>query len=192
MNKLKLQSILILLLPFSLVISQFVSVRLLICALFYSLVIYPRVDFIRLFASSWHVFLYLIVLSVGIFYSQDVALGFRVLETNFCFLAIPIVFNHVQNVEKNFVKNIFYSFIFGLLVASVVCLVYAAYLYLQAGKIDSFFFYQFTRVLDFQPTYFAYFLSFGISVLLYLIHYEKCDLPIWVYLALTVFFFFIL
>jgi len=153
-------------------ISQWASVRLLVLCLIFSFFVPAKhPHFPSVFRSSWDIFLYLTVLLVGLLYSEDISLGLRVLETNFAFLALPIVFDKIKDFNKVKLHETFYVFMMGLIVASVICLIAAAVRF--DGDVHRFFFNQFVGTLDFQPTYFAYYLIAAISFGLYTLYFDK-------------------
>lgn len=158
---------LIILVAFSIPISQYFSVRILLIsfavAIFFSL---RRNTFTNLLTNSWDILGYLIVLILGLLYTSDLTQGFRVLETNFSFLAIPVIFSSLQLNSKQ-LNNLWLSFILGVATASLVCLSFASVSFFQDKEFTHFFYYNLTNPIGFQPTYFAYYLSFAISLLLY-------------------------
>ena len=183
----------ILLFAFILPFSQFLSVRLLIVILFLPLFLKDTKISIRYFlAQAWVVLLYLVILFIGLLYTADMKSGFRVMETSFSLLALPIIFSALPRLEENDFFRILLSFIGGLVLASAICLAQAIITFYQSGLATSFLFYQFTDILSLQPTYFAYYLCFGISVLLYIIHYKKTNYPSGILIVTSLFLFTIL
>lgn len=153
-------------------ISQWACVRLLLLCLVFSFFV-PSVysHGPSVFRNAWDIMLYISVLLVGLLYSEDLTLGLRVLETNFAFLALPIVFGKIKDFNKVKLHEVFYVFMMGLIVASLICLVTAAFQY--NGDVHRFFFNQLVGALDFQPTYFAYYLITAISFGLYTLYFDK-------------------
>ncbi len=115
--------------------------------------------------------MYLSVLLIGLTYSDELPFGMRVMETNFSFFALPIVFDKIKDFNKVRLHQIFYVFVVGLLTASLICLVNACMQF--EGDIHRFFFYQLVGTLDFQPTYFAYYLIAALSFGLYTLYFDK-------------------
>ena len=155
---------------FSVPLSSYFSVRLLVLTLIFSL-------FVRGFRLSnlfraWDVLLYLLVLMVGLFYSKDLLTGLGVIETNFAIIGIPLVFTHFRLDEK-LRDRIFYAFSLGLITASLICFCYGVFRYLNATDIKFLFFDYFTEPIKSHPTYFAYYLIFSISVELYFLYYHR-------------------
>jgi len=113
------------------------------------------------------------------------------METSFSLIALSIVFSAI-NLDKKKFHGIILSFVLGLLVACFICLIFASVSYYQSHQPDSFFFYQFTEVINLQPTYFAYYLCFAISFMLYNLYYDELDLDIKVTTLIILFLFAIL
>jgi len=183
----------ILVLSFSLPISQWMSVRILILGLVFSLFIKSketgRVGFLAL---AWDPVLYLIVLLVGLEYSVDLQTGWRVVETSLSLIALPIMVSKIEPFKKDYLNNIFLAFSLGVIVASIICLVNAWYLYGRTGSIDVFFFENLTDIIDSHPTYLAYYLIASITFGLYILHYEPGNLPSWSIVVTVAFLFLML
>ena len=154
-------------------LSSYASVRLLFFTLVFSLFVQRFT--IRIFKYSWDIIIYLMVLLLGLLHTEDLFTGFKVMETNFSFLAVPIVLSRLQTLDNRRRNNIFLAFLLGLIVSALVCLLFAVYRYTQEPNIQFFFFDQFTEVINSHPTYFAYYIIFAISVELYLLYYDEGD-----------------
>lgn len=124
-------------------------------------------------ARAWDTILYILVLIAGLFYSMDLSNGLKVLETNFSFIAIPIVFSTIRYFSEKELFKVFSAFTVGLFAACIIYLVNAIILYERHGVTDVFFFYQLTNILGSHPTYLAYYLIFAITYGLYLLFYQK-------------------
>lgn len=170
-------------------ISSFISVRLLVLTSILSLI--NKRDSNLLFAS-WDITIYLLVLIVGLVYTLNLEIGFKVLETSFSFIAIPFVISNLDYIQKQRISQIFYSFIMGLVVGCLTCLITALTKFLSTEDIQVFFFYKLTDVINFHPTYFAYYLIFSITYIIYILYYgiEETHKLIW--LSILVFFFIML
>lgn len=164
---------LILSIAFTLPLSQFVCTRLVFFALLISFFVKRENKQSSLFSNAWDVILYFLVLIAGLVYSDDIMFGLSTLETNFSIFAISIIFYKVDDFNKKKLHLIFQIFSFGLIVSSLICLFNAAIKYVNTGDIHVFFFYELTHVLDFQPTYFAYYIIFTISFGLYLFYFHQ-------------------
>ncbi len=155
----------------SIPISQFVSVRLLFLLLLLSFFTKTReINFLTFLKNSWDILLYLSMLVTGLIYSKDLDAGLAVMETNFSFLAIPVVINRCPTIDRVKLSEIFRAFNLGLLVASLICLVFATYHYVHKPDIQLFLFYKFTNVIHSHPTYFAYYIIFAISTELFTLY----------------------
>lgn len=163
----------VLLFVFILPLSQFISIRLLVITV--ALLPFTRLEIKgkQIFKSSWDILLYFLILIIGLTYSENLPYGIKVIETNLSLLALPLVFIPLLNSTEKQVRHIFYAFASGLCLASMICIVNALIMYFKTGDIQSFFFYNLTNILGFQPTYFAYYLIFVITYGLYLIFYGK-------------------
>lgn len=177
---------------FTIPISQFLSVRLLIIALVVSFFVPSFRLSTATFRNSWDLILYLLVIISGLFYSEDLGNGFKVIETSFSFLALSIIIGRASNFEGYEFKNILHSFCLGLILACLICLLNASLEFRSTGNFNSFYFYELTSIINFQPTYFAYYLIFGITYYLYLLHYSEIKYPIGIGVPLILFFFVIL
>jgi O-antigen ligase len=185
---------LLLLFIFAIPISQFISVRLLVIFLLSSFFFNKntRNEFFLVLTKAWDILLYLVVLLIGFLYTTELDSGLGVIETSFSLFAIPLIFGVVRPFEENKFHELLLSFIAGLTFACLFCVIHSTISFYQTGSVASFFFGQLTEALDFQPTYFAYYLCFAISVILYFIHYEKINYPIWISILLASFFFLML
>jgi len=174
---------------FMIPISSFISVRFIFLTLLLALINFRLKNLLR---ATWDLAIYLVVLIVGLFYSISIDVGLNVLETSFSFIAIPIIVLSIKAMTEKRMNWIFYSFILGLAVASLICLVSAFLSFDQSGDIDSFFFYELTNVLNLHPTYFAYYLIFAITFALYLLYYQKSPIDPGLVTLVIVFFFIML
>lgn len=171
-------------------LSSFVSVR--IFALLIIISFFTKWNFLRIFEQSKDIIAYLLILIFGLLYTEDLTTGLRVLETNFSFLAIPLIFGSIVKFEEKQLAQIFYSFILGLLVACSICLVNASLEYSHTNNVQVFFFYQLTSVIGSHPTYLAYYLIFAITFCLYLLYYEKSEFSPLIIVGIISFFFLIM
>lgn len=177
---------------FILPLSQFISIRLLVIIV--ALLPFTKLEIKskQILKNSWDILLYFLILIIGLTYSENLTLGIKVIETNLSLLALPLAFIPLSNSTEKEVRNIFYAFAFGLCLASMICIVNAFIMYFKTGNIQSFFFYDLTNILDFQPTYFAYYLIFAITYGLYLIFYGKTNDNLYLNLLYIIFLFTVL
>jgi O-antigen ligase len=178
----------------SIPISSFISTRILVFLFALALVLGERrFNFLEFIKSSWDILIYLLIICIGLMYSSDKISGIRALETSFALLALPAISFRISNFKRENLITIFLFFSLGLLGASLICMLNALHVYLFDNQSTQvFFFYQFTNILDFQPTYFAYYLVFGITFGLYLMSYEKSAFHTSIIVGVTLFFFFVL
>lgn len=168
-------------------ISSFISVRLLFITLLISLVNHRWSNLVRV---SWDLIVFLLILVIGLTYTINFDIGFKVLETSFSFLAVPIIVFQIKDLNEKKGNQIFYSFILGLTVASFICLLNAVSSFIESEDIEAFFFYQLTDVLNLHPTYLAYYLIFAITFALYELYYRNSFInPVLIVLAIAFFFF---
>lgn len=158
---------------FTLPINQYLNVRLLIATFLLSLINVKAWK--SVLKNSWSILFYLAVLVLGLAYSNDLQLGLRVLETNFSFVAIPVIIGWSGSLSEKTVMNLVRCFGSGLLIASLICLGNATVQFYQSNDLQHFFFYQLTGILGLQPTYFAYYLIFGITCGLYVMYYKPSN-----------------
>ncbi len=167
----------ILVFVFAIPISQFLTIRLLLLILLLSF--FVNWGWRKTLKIGWDIFLSFFVAITGLYYSEDFESGLRVLETSFSLFSIPFVFSSIRPLEEAKLFKLLWAFVLGLFVACVICLISASLSFHQTSDISSFFFYQFTDTLDFQPTYFAYYLVFAITFSLYHLTNLKSANPLW-------------
>jgi O-antigen ligase len=143
-------------------------------------------------SNTWDIILYLSVLLLGLLNSSDLQNGLSVIETNFSVFAIPLIVAKVENFDKKKLYQLFYTLTFGLVVASLICLVNALVQYMSTNDIHVFLFYTFLDILDFQPTYFGYYLITAITFGLYLLFFEGNQTNYRLILTVEIFLFFTL
>jgi O-antigen ligase len=163
-----------LLFVFTIPLSQFVSVRILLVLLVASFFLKGNENGLGMFfKNSWDILLYLSVLAFGLVYSTDRATGWGVIESNFSLLAVPLFLNRLFSLDRARVNQVLYAFKLGLLIAAGVCLGVAIYRYSIESDIRFFFFYEFTEAIKSHPTYYAYYVIFVISTELFDIYYGE-------------------
>jgi len=177
---------------FIITLSQFLSVRLIFVLLLLSFFIkFSRVSLFHVFNRSWDIFLYLLVMIIGLTYSSDLFQGFKVVETSFSLLAIPIIFYGVT-IDVNRFRWALMSFISGLFVACIICLSYSGFKFIQTGDSSVFYFEKLTSIINTQPTYMAYYLCFALTVGLYFLYLENIKISISLVVWSLVLFFIVL
>ena len=175
---------------FTIPLSRFLSVRVLILLLLFSFFIRGGKGYLsKLLNQSWDILLYLSVLIIGLLYSEELPPGLRVIETSLSLFVLTLVFSKFKDFDKKHLHKVFYAFASGLLVACLICLVNASYAYSQSGNFNVFFFDELTGIIDSQPTYLAYYLIAVITFGLYWVYYEKINFsPILIVVFLLFFF----
>ncbi len=176
---------------FTISLNQFLSTRLLVVLAIISLFL-KAFDVSRLFFNCWPCLVYLLVLISGLFYTSDLKTGLTVLETSFPLLALPIIIYKLSFYENSLFEKSVRAFLGGLLIASLVSMASAFTSFLTEGHIESFFYYSLTETIGYQPTYFAYYLIFAISYILYSLYYREPNFSIWPASLLLVCFFTVL
>jgi O-antigen ligase len=158
---------------FLLPLSQYLSVRMLVVLFILSLLVFDRPRVAQLFQVGWSCLLYTLILGVGMVHSDQPLLGIRILETSFPLLALPVVFVALPEITKDGIYALFKSFNLGLLTTCAILSVYAIYRVWFTSNAGEVTYYGFTDLLGFQPTYFSYYLVFGITFNLFSIYYEE-------------------
>ncbi len=178
---------------FSIPLSQFVSVRVLIlsvaCTLLFSWSAETRN---RIFYTSWAIWIFLLVQVVGLLYSSDLDAGFRVLETSFSLLAVPIVMSALVRGDTKKTHQLYYAMAAGLVLACIVCVAHALRRFIDTGDPANFFYENLSGIIQIQPTYLAYYIIFVIAYGLYTIFYGESKLPGWVAFPALLFLFVVL
>lgn len=123
--------------------------------------------------SGWDTILYFLVLLLGLFFSEDVGFGFKVIESNLSFIVLPFVLGTCLLRYSIDIKKTIFVFSLGLTLACLICLAFALLAYSDNNRIQLFFSDELTDRLGFHPTYFAYYLIFSITFLLYTLFFEE-------------------
>lgn len=159
---------------FSIPLSSYASVRLLVVLLVLSLFLDRSSSRLtRVWRRAWDIFLYIGVMLFGLIYTTDLSTGWRSLETSFALVALPFVLTVTADFEKENLNKIFAMFTLGLLVSCGICIANATYQFSVDGNKDHFFFYELTDIVGFQPTYMAYYIILCITYGLYLLYYDN-------------------
>lgn len=161
---------LILLLTICVPLSQYLSMRILGLGLLVSLTSFSLSRFVE---KAWDIIIYLVVISVGLAYSDDYVFGLSILETRLSLILVPVIFSTQPNFGVDRLNKVLFVFLCSVCFGSCLCLIGAFLEFLNSGSFSAFVYYDLTRHLGFQPTYYAYFLVFSITSGLYLLNYEK-------------------
>lgn len=157
---------------FTIPLSQYLSVRLLLVLVLLSVFVFKAKIFSHFFRQSWDLLLYLLVLIVGLIYSEDKIQGLRVLETSFSLAAIGFLFYGLLDKSRNVSRYSLAFFTVGVLIASLVITINSVINYLAVGSIDVFQYYQLTDVLGLQPTYMAFYVIVSITYIVFVLYYN--------------------
>lgn len=153
-------------------LSQFLSARILVLLLVLSA---AKWNISRLLYRAWDIILYFGILSIGMLYSEDFPMGIGVIETSLSLLVFSIVLSSLGEVSQLLLHRQFLAFLVGMCLGSMGCLIHACLEYVHSESSKVFLYYALTSFLDFQPTYYAYYLVFSITVGLYLLNYQKTN-----------------
>jgi O-antigen ligase len=179
-----------LLFVFFIPLSQFLSSAVLVVLTLAAIAVPGRIPLaVNVVRKSWDVLLYMLVIVLGVFNSDDRESGLRTLETSLSLLAMPLVVHRMGKFSNERLQRLFLSFTAGLLVVTVICLGYAWVSYSRQGTLDVFFFYKLTDIVQSHPTYLAYYLIAAITFGLYLLHEETVLVSrLWISVAILVLF----
>lgn len=184
--KIRLESIIILLtsvfafaLPLSTKYSNYLLLVLLLCVFisgiksnsYRSVTVKNWVS--ALFQTTFVVFLFL---CLGLFYSENVDIGLRLIKHDIYFLLVPLVFiGQNTSVLSKIRKNGFVYFVMGSVLSAIILLVnnfikfYLFWLQNSVGLGElfsyEFTYHKFARLLDFHPTILGLYYSFALVVL---------------------------
>jgi len=176
---------LLLIIAFILPLSQFICVRLIFVTLLFSFFVKKeKSQLSSLFTNVWDVALFFLVMLIGLAYTEDLKFGLSVFETRFSLFAFPFIFYKISDFDKKKLHQLFYVFALGLIIASFICISHAFVNYIEIKNVHVFFFYELTDVLDYQPTYFAYYIIFVISFGFYLLYFDTIAHYQWMFVAL--------
>jgi O-antigen ligase len=176
------------LIAFTIPLSSFVSTRLCVLVAAWALMKSTQTSWKRLSQTAWDIGIFLLVIVLGLTYTEDLTTGLRLLETSSSFLLLPIIFSTIDKSEGR-ISIAHYAFGAGLLITIVVCLANAAARYSHSGDGQAFLFVNFVEIMHFQPTYLAYYIIFGITYLLYSVYYQTTPLNSKGVIALCVLYF---
>jgi O-antigen ligase len=111
-------------------------------------------------------------LLLGLFYSDNLAVGLRNMETRMGLFFFPLLFFASPGPDDQHSKRVLWAFLAGCLLASVYSLLGAVMTYWGTGEF-SFFYEDLTRYLGFHPTYFGLYISFCLFILLKNLWFSK-------------------
>lgn len=182
----KLVSVFVLTIP----LSQYISTKLLIILLIFSF--FVKHDWRRVVSNSWDIIFFISILMLGLLYSANLGAGFKVLETNFSFVAISIIFLAKTDFSEKKAIAISNYFTLGISIACALCFVNASFNFYQDRDVSVFLFENLTGIINSQPTYFAYYLIFAITFGLHRLYFNEIKNKKGFIVAAIIFFFIIL
>lgn len=111
---------------------------------------------------KWFLFFYLVHIA-GLLYTSNFSFAFFDLESKLVFLIFPLLLP-AYFISKEWFNKLLWVFIFGCLVAALLCLITAFRYYLLDHGIFHFYYTYLSMFL--HPTYFSFFLNLSIIILL--------------------------
>lgn len=183
---------LILVFVFSIPISSEVSIKVLILVLIGAVFINRHNTLYELSQWTWDGIGYIAILIFGLIYTKDLTTGIRVLETSFSLVALMVAGGRFYIFDKKIIDRMFISFMSGLFLACIICILNASFIFSQQGDIQVFSYYQLTDIIKLHPTYLAYYLITAITYAIYLIYHQMGEIGSKVLVPITIFFFIIL
>lgn len=141
------------------------SIKVLIVLLVLSIFSLPKKSLIiRSLAPYWAPFLFLILLVIGVFYSED---GSKAAKIVFDAALIP-AFALVALANSPIpIRKVLLAFTAGTLTASLTYLFYAIYRDITEGAYWAYYHLVFTDILSSHPIYMGYFVNFSIAIVFY-------------------------
>ena len=162
---------------FTIPLSQYVSVRILVVLNILVLVLLYSKEMLKQVAiKNWDIIVYILMLIVGVFYSNDKIQAWRVLETSFSFLGIPLAYEAYQKDASTRVTTKVFSL--AVLIAGLILILNATFKYFHTSDGNVFLFYQLTDPLGLQPTYLAYYVIFVITCIIFEMYYKTIGISI--------------
>ena len=168
----KIIYILILLIAFFLPISKaiipiLIAVTLVLSFINSSFISNIKVAYYR--NSAFLPILFYVLIALSLLWSDNSKSGFFDLEVKMSIFLFPVIFLNYGTFNFDEFKKVIAYFIYGNVVASLICLVRASYLTLERG--ESYFYYSMFSD-KFHPSYFAMYLTFSIAGCVYLIKHN--------------------
>ncbi|MEQ1585078.1 MAG: O-antigen ligase family protein [Cyclobacteriaceae bacterium] len=153
-------------------VSQFLSIRLLVLLVLFSIFLFRHKSISQVFRQSWDLQLYIIVLMIGLIYSDDIVQGLKILETSFALIAVPFLFCELTYEGKSVSRYSLTSFVIGVLTACLIVFSNSAINFLTTDTFEVFQYYQLTNILGIQPTYMAYYVILSITYIVFELYYN--------------------
>ena len=124
---------------------------------------------------------------IGMIYTEDIAMGWSVVERKLSFLIFPLLFFTAERIHKEECRRSLDLFLLGCTAASLYCLGCAGWDLANTGA-NHFFYKDLGAYLKFHPTYFAMYIGFCLFLVLRRIFFEWYDIRPrlrWIYLGLV-------
>ena len=173
-------------------LSSFLSLRILVLASVFGLFAGNLSQvLLKLARNAWDLMLFIATLIFGLTYTTNLTTGIQVLETSFGLFALPLLFAFYIQMDKSRINKLFIMYLAGLVIGSLIMISASSFKYFENLDISKFTYYNLTDTLGFQPTYFAYYLSFGICLLLYALYTNQLEISRWV-MTIGIFFLFLM
>ena len=126
--------------------------------------------------------IYYIFHLVGLLYSKNLEVGFFDIQVKFSIFLFPILLSGSNYLYKKNYNKIFFTFIFGNIAASLICIGYAFFhsisiidnslVFDSSVGWSNYFIYANLSIFQ-NPSYFAMYLAFATAILFYLFDYEN-------------------
>ncbi len=173
-------------------ISQFLSARLSVALIIFAFMLGERRKIVSsVLHQAWDLFIFILVILVGILYSDNKVQGWREVETSFSFIVLPVILSSTHR-ELGKTNKILKAFTVGVVFCGLICIVNALNSYAQLGDIEAFVFYNLTDIVNLQPTYFAYYLILAITILVFNMYYGEWNNKRIFFFTVVIFFLFVL
>jgi O-antigen ligase len=138
--------------------------------------------------ESWDVMTFNLVLMFGLIYSENMKSGWGTVETSFTLIALPFIFSRIERLSKHNLYKIFYAFIIGLILTSLILLCNPISEVFISKHHHASFSDRFAKVIGLDSTYLSYYLIFAITFGLYLLYFEEMIKKVFIVPAIIFFF----
>ncbi|MDO8627321.1 MAG: hypothetical protein Q7K42_02560, partial [Candidatus Diapherotrites archaeon] len=113
--------------------------------------------------NAWLFIAFYLIHIIGMLWTENTSAGWFDLQVKLSLLLFPLIMSTTSSETK---KNL-WSFVFGCVLAGIICIVIATMHYFKTG--ENHFEYTFLSY-DLHPTYFAMYIDFAIAILIYSIN----------------------
>ena len=107
----------------------------------------------------------------GLFNTELMDVGLKKLEIKLSILLLPIILLTTTIVKYTQIRELLRTYVFGVSISAIICLVHGAYKYYFTGDVSYMFYIEYS--LFHHPSYFAMYLNMGISILLIFIFNQE-------------------